>query len=284
MRVAAACSCPRSVSVLYARASETLTLRPGRRQKSQSETNVMDDTNNYQQANKRNWTKPIIAAVLFSVMTVAVLLLRKQLSLSNLVELESTLTDFREEHPLLIYGLAFVIYVTVTALSLPGATIMSVMCAWLFGFWRGLILVSFASTSGATLAFLVARYLLREWANARFGARLKTFKESLDKEGAFYLFTLRLIPYVPFFIVNAVMGLTKMRVRTFWWVSQLGMIPGTCLYLSLGANLPKLSELSQEGLKSVLRWQFLVAFVLIGIFPIIAKRVIEHLRGKRISS
>lgn len=242
--------------------------------------NVMDDSQNNSPAKKRNWTKPIIAAILFSVIAAAVFLLRKQLSLSNLVELESTLTDFREEHPLLIYGLAFLIYVTVTALSLPGATIMSVICAWLFGFWRGLILVSFASTTGATLAFLVTRYLLREWADARFGSRLKTFKDSLDKEGAFYLFTLRLIPYVPFFIVNAVMGLTNMRVRTFWWVSQLGMIPGTCLYLSLGANLPKLSELSQEGLKSVLKWQFLVAFVLIGIFPIVAKKIIEAVRGK----
>ena len=241
----------------------------------------MDDSQNNQPANKRNWTKPIIAAVLFSAVAVTMLLLRTQLSLNNLVELESTLADFRDSHPLLIYGLAFVIYVGVTALSLPGATIMSVMCAWLLGFWHGLILVSFASTTGATLAFLVTRYLLREWANARFGSRLKTFKESLDKEGAFYLFTLRLIPYVPFFIVNAVMGLTNMRVRTFWWVSQIGMIPGTCLYLSLGSNLPKLSELSEEGLKSVLKWQFLAAFVLIGIFPIVAKRIIEGLRKRR---
>ena len=120
---------------------------------------------------------------------------------------------------------------------------MTLVVAWYFGFWKGLVLVSFASTCGATLAFLLSRYLLRDIIQSKFGERLKTFNESLDREGAFYLFTLRLIPAVPFFVINVVMGLTRIRTTTFWWISQVGMLAGTCVYVYAGSNIPSLSQL-----------------------------------------
>ena len=150
-----------------------------------------------------------------------------QLSLSSLAERESEFRQFQSDHPVTVYGVAFLIYVAVAGLSLPGAAGMTLIMGWLFGFWRGVLVVSFASTAGATVAFLLSRYLIRDAIQNRFGDRLAKFNEALEQEGAFYLFTLRLIPVVPFFVINVVMGLTPIKVTTFWWVSQLGMLAGT---------------------------------------------------------
>lgn len=206
------------------------------------------------------------------------------LSLENLAARESQLRQFQQDQPALVYGAAFLIYVTVTGLSLPGAAALSLVFAWYFGFMRGVVLVSFASTAGATLAFLLSRYLLRDSIQRRFGERLTSFNKSLEREGPFFLFTLRLIPAVPFFVINAVMGLTPIRTRTFWWVSQIGMIPGTLVYIYAGSRVPNLQRLADEGVQAVFTpgqlTQILIAFVLLGAFPLIVRFVMKKLAKK----
>uniref|UniRef100_A0A7C2NUI7 TVP38/TMEM64 family membrane protein n=1 Tax=Schlesneria paludicola TaxID=360056 RepID=A0A7C2NUI7_9PLAN len=201
-----------------------------------------------------------------------------QLTLQNLARYESMFRQFQSEHPWLIYAAAFVAYVAVTGLSLPGAAAMTLLMGWLFGFVRAVILVSFASTAGASLAFLLSRYLLKDAVQHRFGDRLAAFNAALEREGAFYLFTLRLIPAVPFFVINVVMGLTPLRLSTFWWVSQLGMLPGTCIYVYAGSTVPSLQELANKGVGGILRPGVLVAFAVLGLFPLVVKRLMGRLR------
>ncbi len=173
---------------------------------------------------------------------------------------------------MLVYGLALLVYVVVTGLSLPGATVLTLVYGWYFGFIRGVVLVSFASTMGATLAFLLSRFLFRDAIQRRFGDRLAKFNEALEREGPFFLFTLRLIPAVPFFVINAVMGLTPIRTRTFWWVSQLGMFAGTIVYVYAGSSVPSLRTLSDNGINAVFTpiqlTQIVIAFGLLGVFPL----------------
>lgn len=205
---------------------------------------------------------------------------REILTLQYLAEQESALRRVQGEHPLAVFAAAFLIYVVVTGLSLPGATVLTLVCGWYFGFWRGLVLVSCASTTGATVAFLVSRFLLRDTLERRFGDRLVTFNQALAREGAFYLFMLRLIPAVPFFVINVVMGLTPLRLRTYWWVSQLGMLPGTAVYVYAGASVPDLSTLSRQGLSGILTPQLFVAFVLLGLVPLALKKLVERWRPR----
>jgi uncharacterized membrane protein YdjX (TVP38/TMEM64 family) len=141
--------------------------------------------------------------------------------------------------------------------------------------------VSFASTTGATVAFLVSRYLLRDAVQARFGGRLEKFNEALRREGAFYLFTLRLIPAAPFFAINLVMALTPIRVRTFWWVSQLGMLPGTFVFVNGGAALPDLQTIIDERGAGILSVHLVLSFVALGLFPIAAKKIIGYVQRRR---
>ena len=168
-----------------------------------------------------------------------------------------------------------------TGLSLPGAAIMTLAGGALFGFWYALVLVSFASSIGATLAFLVSRILLRDWVQGRFARQLRAVNEGFEKDGAFYLFSLRLVPVFPFFVINLVMGLTLLPTRTFWWVSQLGMLPGTMLYVYAGSRVPSLGQLAEKGISSILSpsqlGQLAFAFALLGAFPLI----IKHLLGRR---
>ena len=179
---------------------------------------------------------------------------------------------------MLVYAVAFLVYVAVTGLSLPGAIVLTLTCGWLFGFWRGLVLVSFASTTGATVAFLMSRFLLRDSIQRRFGDRLATFNQALEREGAFYLFMLRLIPAVPFFVINVVMGLTPIRSRTYWWVSQIGMLPGTAVYVYTGASVPNLATLAEKGFQGILSPQLLMAFALLGLVPLVLKKVVQRFR------
>ena len=143
---------------------------------------------------------------------------------------------------------------------------------WYFRFGPGLILVSFASTMGATLAFMLSRFLFRDFIQSRFGDRLNSFNQSLEREGPFFLFTLRLVPAVPFFVINAVMGLTPIKTRTFWWVSQLGMLAGTIVFVYAGSSVPSLQTLADKGINAVFTprqfTQILLAFVLLGVFPL----------------
>ena len=225
------------------------------------------------QANLPNsrFDKRIVLLSVVAATGVLFWLSRKYLNLDYLSQIEASLQAYYQSHSLVVYILAFVIYVLVTGFSIPGATVMSLIYAWFFGFVRGLILVSFASTAGATMAFLLSRYLFRDWIQNRFGERLKTFDESLDKDGPFYLFTLRLVPVVPFFVINAVMGLTRIRATTFWWVSQLGMLAGTAVYVYAGSRIPDLQTLESQGIKAIFTTsqitQITIAFVLLGLFP-----------------
>ena len=204
----------------------------------------------------------------------------ESLTLEGLARQEARLRALRSEQPWLVYGLAFGAYVVVTGLSLPGATGMTLLLAWFFGFWRGLVLVSFASTTGATVAFLLSRFVLRDVVQHRFGERLARFNDELEREGAFYLFTLRLIPLVPFFVINLVMGLTPIRTRTFWWVSQLGMLPGTAVYVYAGASMPDLETLSERGAAGIVSPQLVVALILLGLFPLVTRKVLTAVQRR----
>lgn len=184
-----------------------------------------------------------------------------------------------------MFGAAFLVYVAVTGLSLPGATVLTLVYGWYFGLRDAFVLVSFASTTGATLAFLLCRFLFRETIQSRFGERLASFNDSLEKEGPFFLFTLRLIPAVPFFVINAVMGLTPIKTRTFWWVSQLGMLAGTVVYVYAGSSVPNLQALADKGINAVFTpgqmTQIVGAFVLLGIFPLIVRYAMKSLKRSK---
>jgi uncharacterized membrane protein YdjX (TVP38/TMEM64 family) len=225
------------------------------------------------------WRKYAIFAIVATVGAVLYWQFGSYLSLDALAQQETALRDFKAQHPVMVLGAAFLIYVAVTGMSLPGAVPLSLTYGWYFGFIEGLFLVSFASTSGATVAFLFSRYLFRDAVMNRFGDRLKKFNESLQREGPFYLFTLRLIPAVPFFVVNAVMGLTPLKTHTFWWVSQLGMLAGTVVFIYAGSSVPNLSTLAQEGVNAAFSptqmVQIFGAFALLGVFPFVARWLVK---------
>jgi len=204
---------------------------------------------------------------------IAYITLGKHLSLANLASQEAALLEFRDEHLLLVYLAVFLIYVAVTGFSLPGATGMTLVIASYLGFWPAAVLISFASTTGATVALLFSRYLLRDAVERRFGERLVTFNKALEREGAWYLLTLRLIPAVPFFVINLVMGLTKMPVRTYWWVSQLGMLPGTCVYVFMGSRF-SIKLIAERGAAGFFRWDVFIALALLGLFPLVVRWLI----------
>jgi pyruvate/2-oxoglutarate dehydrogenase complex dihydrolipoamide dehydrogenase (E3) component/uncharacterized membrane protein YdjX (TVP38/TMEM64 family) len=171
----------------------------------------------------------------------------------------------------------FALYVAVAALSLPGATLLTLIAGAVFGLLWGTLIVSFASAIGATLAFLISRFLLLDWVQRRFGKQLQGVNEGIEKEGAFYLFTLRLIPVIPYFLINLAMGLTPLRARTFYWVSQLGMLAGTLVYVNAGTQLAKIASPGD-----VLSWQLIGAFLLLGFFPLLAKKVIDGVKARRV--
>ncbi|MBL7250570.1 FAD-dependent oxidoreductase [Alloalcanivorax marinus] len=199
------------------------------------------------------------------------------LSLDYLKEQRGAFQALAGEHPVAVLGGFFALYVLVTALSLPGAAIMTLAAGALFGFWVALLLVSFASSVGATLAFLAARFLFKDAVQERFGERLKKINAGVEKDGAFYLFTLRLIPAFPFFVINLVMALTPLRTWTFYWVSQVGMLAGTAVYVNAGTQLGELDRLS--GLLSP---ELLGAFVLLGLFPWLAKAVLALVQRRKV--
>ncbi len=175
-------------------------------------------------------------------------------------------------------GAAFMlVYVAVTALSIPGAAVLTLAAGALFGLGWGLVLVSFASSIGATLAFLTSRFLLRDAVQAKFGDRLAAVNRGIDREGAFYLFTLRLVPVFPFFVINLLMGLTSMQVRTFYWVSQLGMLLGTAAYVNAGTELARLTSV-----QGILSPGVLLAFAFLGILPLASRKIIDAFRARRV--
>ena len=189
---------------------------------------------------------------------------------------QSAIEEFRSANPLAAAGIFFAIYVAVTGLSVPGAAILSLAVGAVFGLLWGTLIVSFASSIGATLAFLSSRFLFREWVRSRFGDRLRAIDAGLEKEGAFYLFALRLVPAFPFVLVNLLMGLTPIRTRTFYWVSQIGMLPATIVYVNAGTQLATIKSIS-----GILSPALIGSLVLIGLFPLAAKYVVGSLKGRR---
>ena len=238
-----------------------------------------------QPAGAPTWSpeRVVVLLVVATVVVTAGYLLRDDLTLEALAAREVQFRQFQTNHPVAVYLVAFCIYVAVTGASLPGATPMTLVFAWLFGFWRALLLVSFASTAGASIAFLTSRYLLRSAVAARFGKQVKSFNELIEREGGFYLFTLRLIPLVPFFVINLVMGLTSIPLWQFWVVSQIGMLPGTAVYVYAGASVPDLNTLAAQGVSGILTPQLLTAFILLGLFPLLVKRLSKSSLFPRIS-
>jgi len=202
--------------------------------------------------------------------------LNQLLTLENIKANQVQFQQWRDGSPVLVSLLFFSAYVVVTALSLPGAAIMTLAAGGLFGLVWGVVLVSFASTIGATLAFIVSRYLLRDSVQKRFGDRLEPINLGIEREGAFYLFTLRLVPIFPFFLINILMGLAPIKTVTFAWVSQLGMLAGTVVYVNAGTQLAKI-----EGLGGILSPRLLLSFVLLGVFPLLAKKLTDWLKRKR---
>ncbi len=203
--------------------------------------------------------------------------LGRYLSFEQLKASQASFAQLHAEQPLTVAAVYFLLYVLATTLSIPGAVIITLAGGAIFGLWQGLLIVSFASTVGATLAFLASRFLLRDWVEARFGQRLADIHLGVDREGGFYLFTLRLIPVVPFFLINLLMGLTRMKVWTYYWVSQLGMLAGTAVYVNAGTHLAQL-----ESLQGILSPALLGSFVLLGIFPLIARRIVAAVQKRKV--
>ncbi|PUE20469.1 pyridine nucleotide-disulfide oxidoreductase [Limnohabitans sp. MMS-10A-160] len=199
------------------------------------------------------------------------------LSFEQLKASQASFAQLHAEQPLAVAVVYFLVYVLATALSFPGATIITLAGGAVFGLWQGLLIVSFASTVGATLAFLASRFLLRDWVEARFGQRLADIHLGVDREGGFYLFTLRLIPVVPFFLINLLMGLTRMKVWTYYWVSQIGMLAGTAVYVNAGTQLAQL-----DSVKGILSPALLGSFVLLGLFPLVARRIVAAVQKRKV--
>ena len=203
--------------------------------------------------------------------------LGRYLTLDYLKASQARFQALYDSRPLLVIAVYMAIYILVTALSLPGAVVLGLAGGGLFGFWVGVIVVSCASTVGATLACYVARTLLQGWVQNEFGGALASINEGIEREGAFYLFTLRLIPLVPFFVINLAMGLTKMPLTTFFWVSQLGMLAGTMVFVNAGKELAKI-----DSVAGIFSPGLIASFVILGLFPITTKKGLAWYRARRV--
>ena len=222
--------------------------------------------------------KLIIAALLLAAISAFFVLdLGRYLNLDFIKQSQSSFQALFEANPVWVTLAFFGVYVAVTALSLPGATLMTLAAGAGFGLVLGTVVVSFASTLGATLAMLAARYLLRDSVQARFGRRLDEINKGIEKEGAFYLFTLRLIPLLPFFVLNLLMGLTRINTRTYIWVSQLGMLAATVVYVNAGTQLAKINSL-----QSIASPALIGSFVLLGLLPLIVNKVLQFFKRRKV--
>jgi pyruvate/2-oxoglutarate dehydrogenase complex dihydrolipoamide dehydrogenase (E3) component/uncharacterized membrane protein YdjX (TVP38/TMEM64 family) len=225
--------------------------------------------------NAKKWA--VAAAIVALIIGFFAFDLGRYLSLDYLKQSQAQLADVYARQPLWVAGAYFAVYVLVTALSFPGATILTLAGGAIFGLGCGLLLVSFASCIGATLAFLAARFVLRDSIERHFASRVKEINRGVDKDGAFYLFTLRLVPLVPFFVINLVMGLTRMKTATFYGVSQLGMLAGTAVYVNAGTQLGKI-----DSLRGILSPTLIGSFVLLGVFPLLTRKLVDAVKRRQV--
>ncbi|RDL45210.1 pyridine nucleotide-disulfide oxidoreductase [Marinomonas piezotolerans] len=221
--------------------------------------------------------KALVALIIIALGAVALTQFHHLLTLESIKANLDQFQQWRDASPLLVSLAFFTIYVLVTALSLPGAAVLTLAGGALFGLAWGLVLISFASTLGATLAFLFSRFLFQDWVQTRFSQRLETINEGVKRDGGFYLFTLRLVPVFPFFLINLLMGLTPIKTWTFYWVSQVGMFIGTAVYVNAGTQLAQL-----DSLQGILSPSLLLSFVLLGIFPWVAKTILNVIKARRV--
>jgi uncharacterized membrane protein YdjX (TVP38/TMEM64 family) len=221
--------------------------------------------------------KAVLALVLIgAIAAYFVFDLGQYLSLENFKARQAEIVAAKDANPALYIAGFFLLYVAVTGLSIPGAAIMSLVAGALFGVVLGTLIVSFASTMGATLAFLSSRYLLRDWVQGKFGERLRAVDDGLEKDGAFYLFTLRLIPVFPFFVINLLMGLTRIKTGTFFWVSQIGMLPATIVFVNAGTQISRI-----ESTAGLLSPTLIASFVALAFFPWAAKGIVVVVKRSR---
>ena len=219
----------------------------------------------------------LIALLLSAALSYYAFDLGRYLSLDFFKSQQAAIETWRAAQPVKAALLYLLAYVAITGLSLPGAAVMTLAGGAVFGLLWGTVLVSFASTAGATLAFLASRFLLRDWVQQRFGERLQAVNAGIEREGGFYLLALRLVPLFPFFVINLVMGLTAIRTRIFYWVSQAGMLLGTIVYVNAGTQLAKI-----ESLSGILSPAIVASFALLGIFPLLAKKITERVRTNKV--
>jgi uncharacterized membrane protein YdjX (TVP38/TMEM64 family) len=218
----------------------------------------------------------VVAAVVCIVVSFRFFHLGNYFTLSYLKASQERFAALYSGHTVGVIAAYMAVYILVTSVSLPGAAVLTIAGGALFGLATGTVAVSFASTIGATLACAASRFVLRDWVQDAFGGRLKTVNEGIAKDGAFYLFSLRLVPVFPFWLINLVMGLTTMRLGTFYWVSQLGMLPGTIVYVNAGRELAKIHSLS--GLFSP---GLIISFAALGVFPLAAKKLLGLFSAKQ---
>ncbi|MEH0018305.1 MAG: FAD-dependent oxidoreductase [Desulfobacter sp.] len=219
----------------------------------------------------------VVAGIIVLISLFFLFDLDQYFSLSTLRGELDNLKAFYKENKGLTISIYMVAYILMAALSLPGAAVMTLAGGAVFGLFTGLVLVSFASTIGATLAFLVSRYMFRDWVQTKFSSKINAINEGIEKEGGFYLFTLRLVPAFPFFVINLVMGLTPISTGMFYLVSQVGMLPGTFVYINAGTSLGNI-----DSMASILSPGLIFSFVLLGIFPLVAKKAIEVVRARKV--
>ncbi|MFT5839735.1 MAG: pyruvate/2-oxoglutarate dehydrogenase complex dihydrolipoamide dehydrogenase (E3) component [Flavobacteriales bacterium] len=225
-----------------------------------------------------NFKRGILLAIIISLIGVFFVFdLGQHLTLESLKSNQQHLADFIQQNWLQAFIGYFVLYVVVTALSLPGAAILTLGAGALFGLGWGLLLASFASTIGATFAFLVSRFLLRDWVKTTFSNKIKAIDEGITKDGAFYLLSLRMVPLFPFFVINLVMGITSIKTLTYYWVSQIGMLMGTVVFVNAGTQLIEINTLSD-----IVSADLLLSFALLGLFPLIAKFILNRLKQRRV--
>jgi uncharacterized membrane protein YdjX (TVP38/TMEM64 family) len=217
----------------------------------------------------------MVVAIIIGIAVFRYFDLGQYLSLDYIKASQAKFQALYLENRLLVVAAYMGIYIAATALSLPGAAVLTLAGGGLFGLVVGTVAVSFASTIGATLACAVSRFLLRDWVQGKFGDKLSAINNGIEKEGAFYLFSLRLVPIFPFFVINLAMGLTRMRLSTFFWVSQIGMLAGTMVYVNAGKELAKIDSLS-----GIVSPGVLISFAVLGLFPITVKKLLELYKRK----
>lgn len=222
-------------------------------------------------APRSNKVRFLLLALFLTAIVAFYFLGPKSLSLEQLAHQEAALRQTYADHPALFLAAALLLYIAITGLSLPGAAVLSLVYGWLFGFWVALPLVSFGSTTGATLAFLSSRYFFRDAVRRRYAKLSLWIDQAFASEGWVVLLTLRLVPQFPFFVVNLLMGLTPIRVTTYWWASQLGMLPATCVFVFAGASSPGLEQMAQQGVSSLVQPKLLFALALLGLIPVILR-------------